>query len=288
MSEIHYDNSSYWKDIHKEYSGTLRAVGWPTLCEEINRLKYESEADTFVSTLEGMRLKSVANILEVGVGVGFWTSLQKDFFSSKGCEPKITVLDISKDALDLVQSKFPGLSTLEADLKTVPLDCCVGQFDLVTAIMVILHLTDVESYLRALKFCARSVVADGHFLVYEPFLFRNYSPYSSQAFNSFDQNSTPRPLIMIDNVLHNEGFDRVALNPGASWLLNSPIQADTSIGFGFRKFIWNNLIRFAYRSDTVTSFFAPLLVAVDRRLKSGSNALSGSFALYRRRPLGTV
>lgn len=281
MSEIRYDNSTYWKDIHKEYAGTLRAVGWPTLCEEFNRLKYWSEAEAFASILDGIQPKAGVSILEVGVGIGFWTSLKQRIFGSRGRAARVTVLDISREALDQVKSKFPAVSTVEADLKTVPLDRFAGQFNLVTAIMVLLHLTDIESYFRALKFCARSVGDDGYLLLYEPLIFRNFTPYGSQAFDSFGDNSTPRPLIIIDNVMHNEGFSRVTLRPGASWLLNSPIQSDSAMGFSMRSFVWNSLIRLVYRSDRQTRMLSRTLLAADKHLKAGGG-YSGSFVLYRR------
>jgi hypothetical protein len=44
-----YNNRGYWRDIHKEYKGVLRAVGHPTLSGHLNQLKYGSEARTIFS-----------------------------------------------------------------------------------------------------------------------------------------------------------------------------------------------------------------------------------------------
>lgn len=281
MFETDYENRSYWQGIHKEYSGTLRAVGWPTLSEEFNRLKYVSEAESITSVFDSILTTDDFSILEVGVGIGFWTDLKRRYFQARGATPRITALDLSTDALELVRKKFPDVSTAQADLTAIPLDSFGRRFDLVTAIMVLLHLTDMEGYLHALKFCARSVSDGGHLLIYEPLLFKNYTPFGSQAFDAHEHNSMPRSLSMVDNVLHNEGFSRVRLTPGASWLLNSPIQAHSALGYRFKRMTWNLVVRALYRSERRTAFFAPILFALDR-LQKGGGSDSGSFALYRR------
>jgi SAM-dependent methyltransferase len=256
-------------------------VGWPTLCEEFNRLKYQSEGDACLSILHEVKAKYIINILEVGVGIGFWTSLQRHFFAAKGSIPEITILDISRDALTYVRNKFPEVNAIEADLTTLSIDCFAGQFDLVTAIMVLLHFTDVECYLRGLKLCARSVTDGGCLLLYEPAISCKFSPYASQPFDSNENNSVPRHLNMIDNVMTNEGFRRIALQQGASWLLNSPIQAETSFGFAVRRLIWEAMVKLVYRNDRLTEIFGSGLTFMDKYLKTcGTN--SGSFILYKR------
>jgi len=39
-----YDNRQYWPELHERLKGQLKAVGHPFLSEELNRLKYASEA----------------------------------------------------------------------------------------------------------------------------------------------------------------------------------------------------------------------------------------------------
>jgi 2-polyprenyl-3-methyl-5-hydroxy-6-metoxy-1,4-benzoquinol methylase len=282
MFQEKYDNSLYWLDIHKDYAGTLRAVGWPTLCEEFNKLKYISESDSFLTVLN----RSVGEdkkmaVLEVGVGIGYWTSLLDEYCRRREVRPVMTALDISAAALALVKEKFPEIETLQADLKKVNINSNTVQYDLVTAVMVLLHLTDIEDYLHALKFCAQSVKAGGYFVLYEPLLQKNYSPFISIKYDVFSGNSIPRNASEVDNVLKNAGMEKCFVFPGASWLLNSPIQASSRMAYLFKWLVWNAMARLVFKSDRLTRLLSGPLLSLDKYFKA-SNPDSGTFALYRK------
>ncbi len=282
MLQEKYDNSSYWVDIHQNFTGTLRAVGWPTLSEEFNKLKYLSESESFLLALErALGAAKAADVLEIGVGIGFFTALQAKYCEKQGIKSAVTALDISPEALSLVKEKFPGIRTMQADLKTIDLDACAKQYDLVTAIMVLLHLTDINDYIHALTFCARSVKDGGHLLIYEPLINRDYSPFNSIEYDRYAGNSIPRPSSLVDNVLIGAGLTKSHVLPGASWLLNSPIQANSTLAFKFKHLIWVALVKLVFRSDKRTGLLSRFLVAVDRMLKRSSGD-SGTFVLYKK------
>lgn len=280
MFQEDYDNSTYWIDIHKDFHGALRAVGWPTLSEEFNKLKYHSEQASFLETLDSVIHKgSSTSILEIGVGIGYWTALQMEYCRRKGTACRVTALDISPVALKFVKEKFSEIDTIVADLKTIDVDQCREQHELVTAIMVLLHLTDIEAYKHALTFCAHSVKKGGHFILYEPLLDRNYSPFNSIDYNSFTGNSIPRNANLVDNILQNLGLRKALVVPGASWLLNSPIQSDSKLAFWIKQRTWLLLTRFIFKSDKMTATLSRPLLALDRALKKRYPD-SGTFVLY--------
>jgi len=275
-----YENSSYWVGIHQKYSGTLRAVGWPNLSEEFNKLKYYSESASFVTVMDQFILNTNNyNVLEVGVGIGYWTALQEKYCQTRGINMRVTALDISPVALTQVKDQFPGISTVLADLKTIDVDASKNQYDLVMAIMVLLHLTDVEDYLHALKFCAHSVKEGGYLILYEPFLDKHYSPFMSIECDAFVGNSIPRSFMMVDDVLRNNGLCKSFVLPGASWLLNSPIQANSKLNFKIKRAIWSILAKCIFGSARLTSVFSKLLFTLDKFFKK-SNSDSGTFVLY--------
>jgi len=282
MFQDKYNNSSYWVDIHENYSGTLRAVGWPTLSEEFNKLKYYSESASFLTVLDrATDSKKACAILEVGVGTGYWTALQGEYFRKAGVDIRVTALDMSASALAQVKGKFPDISTIEADLKTIDVNSGNSQYDLVTAIMVLLHLTDIEDYLHALTFCAHSVKEGGYFILYEPLLNKGYSPFMSIEYDKFTGNSIPRASSMVDNLMQNNGLSKRFVLPGASWLLNSPIQANSKSAFKLKQLVWAVLVKFLFRSDRLTGMFSKLLLALDS-ISKRRDPDSGTFVLYKK------
>lgn len=283
MFQEKYNNSSYWMDIHKNFAGTLRAVGWPNLSEEFNKLKYLSESNSFLALMDQViEDKKACEILEVGVGIGFWTAMKYEYGRKKGVSMNITALDISPAALAEVKEKFPAINILEADLKSVDVDANRGQYDLVTAIMVLLHLTDIESYFHSLDFCANSVKEGGYFILYEPLLNKHYSPFISIEYETFTGNSIPREFNAVDNILQNRGLKKCVVIPGASWLLNSPIQANSKLAYKFKSAVWILLAKLMYGDDKLTRIFSKILLSFDRVLK-GKDSDSGTFVLYKKK-----
>lgn len=69
---------------------------------------------------------------------------------------------------------------------------------------------------------------------------------------------------------------------GASWVLNSPIEASTSFGFRLRQAIWIVLCQIAYKFEQPTAWLLPLALSVDSALKQAGGAGSGKFLVYRR------
>ena len=112
-----YENSEYWRTLHGRCTGSLRAVGWPTLSESFNEAKYLSETESFLHALELCPLssRSPLHLLEIGIGIGFWTSLLIERLSK--FDFHVTGLDISKDALAVVRTRFPDVELEQADLR---------------------------------------------------------------------------------------------------------------------------------------------------------------------------
>src|SRR5262245_43037281 len=135
---MRYNNETYWKELHGCFNGSLKAVGWPTLSESFNEAKYWSETASFLEALEYCPLtsRSPLHLLEIGIGIGFWTSLLIERLSK--LDFHVTGLDISKDALAVVRARLPDVELEQADLRSVNPNHFLHRFDLVTALMVLL------------------------------------------------------------------------------------------------------------------------------------------------------
>ena len=277
---MRYNNETYWKELHGCFNGSLKAVGWPTLSESFNEAKYLSETESFLQALELCPLasRSPLHLLEIGIGIGFWTSLLIERLSK--FDFHVTGLDISKDALAVVRARFPDVELEQADLRSINPNHFLHRFDLVTALMVLLHLTVPAEFDNALRFAARSVQRGGTLLLYEPAITESYSPWLAGTMT--EGNSQARSLDAYDEPLAQEGLQRVAILPGASWVLNSPIEAGNEFNFRLRRTIWRGLSRTAFRFDRPSRLITPMMLRIDAVLKDGTGAGSGKFLVYRR------
>jgi len=277
---MRYNNETYWKELHGCFNGSLKAVGWPTLSESFNEAKYLSETESFLQALESCPLasRSPLRLLEIGIGIGFWTSLLIERLSK--LDFHVTGLDISKDALAVVRARFPDVELEQADLRSINPNRFLHRFDLVTALMVLLHLTVPAEFDNALRFAARSVQRGGTLLLYEPAITEAYSPWIAGTMT--EGNSQARRLDAYDQPLAQEGLQRVAILPGASWVLNSPIEAGNEFNFRLRRTIWRGLSRTAFRFDRPSKLITPMMLRIDAVLKDGTGAGSGKFLVYRR------
>ena len=164
---MYYDNRSYWTSLHEKFKGELKAVGHPFLSENLNQLKYESEAETVLIGLkkivDGFRQAnhSELSVLDVGAGYGYWTGLVYDLLSKNGFGVNASALDMSTDALEVIRDRLPYINPIRADLRTIAPDKSEESYDLVFACYCLHHLTRANDFLNATQFVGRSVKKGG-------------------------------------------------------------------------------------------------------------------------------
>lgn len=276
-----YSNEKYWLNIHSELDGSLRAVGWPSLSEGFNQIKYASERASLLQVLDSLALDGSPDILEVGVGIGFWLSIIEDFYARQGSSPTLTAADISPEALSGVLKRNPDITTQQLDLQSVPENLLSEQFDLVLALMVLLHLTEPAAFENGLKFSAASVRPGGFLVLYEPAIVQDYSPWLERSIAA-DDNSLSRSLSDFDEILFTAGFQRKEIVPGASWLTNSPIEASSRIRFQLQQLVWKVLSKTVYGSDGLSMRSRSTLLKLDKKIKQSGLGQSGKFIIYQK------
>ncbi len=283
---MRYENSAYWKSLHREFEGGLRAVGHPHLGERLNELKYASEAETFIEVvarvLESFAPGSELRVLDLGTGVGFWARLLDSMMREAGFSVRMTVLDISAEALETVGKALPEAERMQADLKQIDLDARAGEFDLVFAGYCLHHLDRLDDFSHGLQFAARSVAAGGRLLVMDPMLTMPFSELDVLDFGRYAGNGMARHLCVWEDVLDREQLQLEERRPAVSFLLNGCIEANGRFAYAFASMLWARACQWVYRSDARTSRLAGLLTAADGRLKRAGQGLSSSLCLFRR------
>lgn len=282
-----YNNRRYWPALHERLKGQLKAVGHPFLSEELNRLKYASEAASVEKALQVVigtfREKDRRDFafLDIGAGTGFWTDLISNILLSNGYQTDVTALDVSPDALDVIRERLPYVHGVQEDLATIAPDKFSGTYDLVSACYCLHHIVKTRDFINALQFAGSSVKQDGFLLLMDPILLRPYSTLDTLDVYSFRGNGIPRPLYLIDDILLDAGLRRVSLYPAVSFVLNGCIEARGPLAYFFMNKLWKVLCVF-YRSERLVQSTSRILQSVDTALKDHNLAFSSSLCLYQK------
>ncbi len=282
-----YDNRKYWPQLHEKLKGQLKAVGHPFLSEELNRLKYESEASEVEQALHKVMEVFPKNdhrdlsFLDLGAGTGFWTDLIFRMLLSNGYKPQVSALDVSRDALDVIKERLPYVQGIKADLATIPPDYCPKNYDLITSCYCFHHIVKTKDFIHALQFAGASVKAGGFLLIMDPILTKPYSKFDAFDSYSFRGNGIPRHLYFIDDILLDCGLRRLAVYPAVSFILNGCIEANTSLGYFLMSKLWKLLCMF-YRSEGFVHNTAAIWTYADKALKNLHLAFSSSLCLYQK------
>jgi SAM-dependent methyltransferase len=287
LNSMLYDNRQYWPELHERLKGQLKAVGHPFLSEELNRLKYASEADSLERAMQaivGVLQKSdqpKIRFLDIGAGTGFWTDFIFHMLSSSGCQTEVSALDVSQDALDVIKERFPYVSTIKEDLAVIPQDKYASAYDVVSTCYCLHHIVRTTDFVNALQFAGASVKQGGFLLIMDPVLSKPYSKFDAFDLSSFRGNGIPRHLYFLDDMLRGSGLERISIYPAVSFILNGCIEAGSSMGYAVMSGIWKFLCVF-YRSERLTRATARILEHGDRFLKNSNRAFSSSLCVYQK------
>lgn len=281
-----YDNPQYWTNLHSSYRGRLKAVGHPFLSENLNRLKYESEGSSLSQALskvtddfEQKELREFS-FLDVGAGTGYWSSFVFDIFSHDFIV-NATALDISMEALDILNKQFSNIELVNEDLSKVAPDKFLESYDLVFSCYCLHHLVNHDDFVNALRFTGNSVKKGGFLLIMDPILKMPYSKYDTLDFNSFRGNGIPRHLYLIDDILGKVGLQRTLICPAVSFILNENIEAPGPVAYFLMNGMWKILCKF-YRSEKLVQIFGGSLKYADEILKRFSLSFSSSICIYQK------
>jgi len=282
-----YDNTNYWQNIHEKHGYSLKSVGHPFLSESLNRLKYQSEADTILQCLMNIAKdfkqteKCELSMLDVGAGTGYWSDIVHSYLAKQGFGLNMTALDISLKALTDFQKRNPYITVVQEDLKNIQPDIFLQSFDLIITNYCLHHIINLDDFINALRFVGKSVKNDGFLIIMDPILTMPFSLFDVIDLLSFKGNGIPRHLYIIDDILSKEGLIRHSVRPAVSFLLNGNIESHNHIIYSVTSVIWRVLC-VLYKSDRFVKSISMFLLFCDRFLKKRKVALSSSVCVYKK------
>ncbi len=153
-----YKPKTFWNELLSN-SFDLRGVGHYRLSNEENLKMYEKKKEILKNEMSkaGINISAATNIIEIGIGVGYWT----DYFRSIGAV-NYTGNDIAEISITNLQKKYTDYKFIHGDISEVTLP--ENNFDLGVMIDVTQHITDDERFAKAMDNLWKSLKS-GAFLI---------------------------------------------------------------------------------------------------------------------------
>lgn len=154
-----YKPKTFWNDLLTN-SFDLKGVGHYRMSNEENLKMYEDKKAILKSEMDkaGIKITESTAIVEIGIGVGFWT----DYFNSLGAKD-YTGNDIAEISIINLQQKYPQYSFIHGDISEIKLP--ENRFDLGVMIDVTQHITDDDRFNSAMDNLWRSLKSGAHLII---------------------------------------------------------------------------------------------------------------------------
>ncbi len=139
-----YKPKTFWNELLSN-SFDLKGVGHYRMSNEENLKMYEEKKIILQKEMgkAGITITPEMNIVEIGIGVGFWT----DYFNSFGAK-NYTGNDIAEISVIKMQERYPQYNFLQGDISEIRLH--EDKFDLGVMIDVTQHITEDERFNTAM------------------------------------------------------------------------------------------------------------------------------------------
>ena len=155
---FNYKPKTFWNELLSN-SFDLKGVGHYRLSNEENLKMYEEKKRILEDQMNktGVKITGDINIVEIGVGVGYWT----EYFSVLGAK-NYTGNDIAEVSVTNLQKKYAEFKFIQGDISEVMLP--ENNFDLGVMIDVTQHITDDNRFNSAMDNLWKSL-KKGAFLI---------------------------------------------------------------------------------------------------------------------------
>jgi 2-polyprenyl-3-methyl-5-hydroxy-6-metoxy-1,4-benzoquinol methylase len=163
-----YEPQGYWDALLAD-EVSARTVGYPELPRSFNLHAHEAGRRSVRRALAAARASAgKRSVVDLGAGAGLWV----DFWLTEGAG-SVTATDLSPAAVAALAERFPAVDTRVADVADVGIRA-LGEFDLVSAMNVLLHVTDPSRFATAIGNIAALTRPGGHVVLLEPVIFHRW------------------------------------------------------------------------------------------------------------------
>ena len=242
----HDERRAFWEErLGTDWTET--GVGYRALGRPFNEWMYRVRRDVFLERMGSLGVDwSRASVLDVGSGTGFYVRAWQQLGAAS-----ITGSDLTEAAVARLRDRFPALRFERLDIAD-PGDALAGaDFDAVSCMDVLFHITDDDRYTAAVESIARLVRPGGYFVLSENFLHR---PTQRGA------NQVNRTIGWITACLDRAGFNVLHRAPFLV-LMNAQVDA----GPVWRK-VWGGTLRAATLTEPTGWLAGAALYPLERRL----------------------
>lgn len=268
-----YDPSGHWSKLHER--GDLSSVGQSGLPADLNTWLYralERRVRWFVRRHQVVAPYVTA--FDVGAGTGYWVRVwhQLGAYLVDGC-------DLVPEAAERLNETFAdqGDRFVAADIGAPEPGLPAGPYDFVSVMNVLLHITDDESFERALHNVARLVGPGGRLLLVEPILLdASYERPPKEG-----ATSRARTLAAYRDPLLAAGLELDEVT-GAVAMANNPIEAASRKAYDRYLRWWRWVAKRAKTSPGSIRWLGPLMLALDLVALAAGAAPSSKIALFHR------
>jgi 2-polyprenyl-3-methyl-5-hydroxy-6-metoxy-1,4-benzoquinol methylase len=210
----------YWEKRLSE-KWNLEGVGHIPYGRPYNEWAYRIRKKVFLRQVCALPLDfPQVSVLDVGSGTGFWLEVWR----SLGVRA-LTGLDVTDVAVRKLREKYPDVGVIQQDIsdpKALPRK--IGQFDVISAIDVLYHITSDRDYRQAISNIAALLKPNGHFIFSEN-LVHCKSPR--------ERHWVSRTLDDVTQVLSLQGL-RIQRRVPVFVCMNAPVDASSTVP----RFLW--------------------------------------------------
>lgn len=243
---FHDERRAFWEE-RLDADWTETGVGYRALGRSFNEWMYRVRQEVFAERVGALAVDwSRARVLDVGSGTGFYVRAWQRLGAVA-----VTGCDLTEAAVVRLRERFPGLRFERVDIADPQGVFDEAEFDAVSCMDVLFHITDDERYAAAVKSIAHLVRSGGYFVFSENFLHR---PAQRGV------NQVNRPLEWITARLDEAGFDVVHRSPFLM-LMNAQVDA----GPVWRK-LWGGLLRAVTLTEPTGWLAGAALYPLERHL----------------------
>ncbi|MBN1528520.1 MAG: class I SAM-dependent methyltransferase [Thermoleophilaceae bacterium] len=242
------EERTYWEGrLSDAYS--LDGVGWQGLGEPFNRWMYRVRRRLFLSRLRPLVEGRAPDVLDVGSGTGFYVERWLELGAGS-----VTGSDLTETAVGRLGERFPALDFHRLDLSEPGARVDGRDFDAISAMDVLFHITDDAKYERAIANLAAMLRPGGLLVLTENFV--HGEPLRSER-------QVSRTLATIEGLVRAQGLEVVERRP-VFFLMNGPADSDSRV----LRSTWGLTTRALTRRPALGGVVGPLLYPVELALAS--------------------